>query len=107
MKYPVLVWPFLRVSGMALYPFIVVQQAYMKHNAVIIRHETIHLKQAQELLIIPFYILYLLNYLFNLLIYRNHNRAYLNIIFERETYRYEGDAGYLSRRKLYQWLSCL
>ncbi|WP_462267247.1 hypothetical protein [Mucilaginibacter sp.] len=104
MKYPVLVWPFLKVSGMALYPFIVVQQADMKQDAVIIRHETIHIKQAQEMLVLPFYLLYLLNYLFNLLIYRNHNRAYLNIIFEREAYRYEGDAGYLARRPFWGWL---
>lgn len=88
---------------MALYPFIVVQQPAMKTDAVLIRHETIHLKQAEELLIIPFYLLYLLNYLFNLLRFRNHDKAYMHILFEQEAYRYEHTPNYLKNRRLWAW----
>ena len=66
MAYPVLVIKQLKVSGMAVYPFILVQNPAGVHDPVLIRHETIHMKQAQEMLVIPFYLCYLLNYLFNL-----------------------------------------
>ncbi len=105
MKYPVVVLPFLRVYGMAVYPFIAVRYLQGKYDAVLIRHETIHLKQAEELLIIPFYLLYLLNYLINLCIYRNHDKAYRHIIFEQEAYRFENDAAYLKRRRFWAWLT--
>ncbi|QJD98339.1 hypothetical protein HH214_07945 [Mucilaginibacter robiniae] len=93
----------LKVSGMAVYPFILVQKPTDAHDPVIIRHETIHMKQAEELFIIPFYLLYLLNYLFNLYKYRNHDQAYLNIVFEREAYRCERDSTYLQHRRLWAW----
>ena len=105
MKYPVVVWPFLKVSGMAVYPFIAVQKAAMKTDRVLIRHETIHMKQAQELLIVPFYVLYLINYLLNRYKYGEHNKAYLNIVFEREAYHYEANPDYLSRRRFWAWMS--
>lgn len=105
MKFPlVIVCPKMKVSGMALFPFILVKHKEYKHDAILIRHETIHLRQEIELLIIPFYILYLLNYLINLLKYRNHDKAYFNIAFEREAYRHEGDPKYLSKRALWSWI---
>ncbi|TAH03378.1 MAG: hypothetical protein EAZ15_03400 [Sphingobacteriales bacterium] len=82
-KYPIIFAPFMHVSGMALFPFIVLSKKKFIHNPQIIRHEIIHLKQQLELLILPFYALYLLNYLVNLLKYKNHNKAYLNIVFEQ------------------------
>lgn len=106
MPYPVIVVRKLKVSGMAVYPFILVQKPADVHDPVIIRHETIHLKQAEELLIIPFYLLYLLQYLFNLYKYRNHDRAYMNIVFEKEAYRYEYDTTYLQRRRFWAWRFC-
>lgn len=103
MKYPTVVVPFLKVSGMALYPFILVNKKAAVSNKVLINHETIHLKQQAELLVIPFYLLYLLNYLCNLFIYRRHNKAYQNIVFEREAYRNERDLTYNSTRALWAW----
>ena len=103
MSYPVIVVPFLNVDGMALFPFVLVKSRKLKHDAVLIRHETIHLNQAAELLVIPFYLLYLFNYLLNWLKYPNHYRAYYEIIFEREAYRNEHDINYLKTRKLWAW----
>src|SRR6218665_1729777 len=100
MSYPVIVVPFLKVSGMALYPFILVNNKQARYDKVLINHETIHLKQEAELLVLPFYVLYLLNYLVNLWSYRNHNEAYRNIIFEREAYRNEHDMLYIKKRRL-------
>ena len=71
----------------------------------LINHEKIHLVQQLELLLIGFYVLYLLNYIVNLVKYRNHASAYQNIVFEREAYASESDLGYLKRRSLWQWRS--
>lgn len=94
----------MRVGGMALFPFILLKDAAFKHDAVFMNHERIHLRQQLELLVLPFYILYLINYLFNLLRYKDHNKAYLNIVFEREAYTNEYDPNYLSRRKFCTFL---
>jgi len=102
-KYPVIVVPFLKVAGMALFPFILVSDKRYINDETLIRHETIHLKQELELLIIPFYLLYALSYLINLLIYRSHNKAYEEIFFEREAYHNEHNAAYLVNRKPWAW----
>jgi hypothetical protein len=88
---------------MALFPFILVNNKSLLSDAVVLNHERIHLKQQAELLVIPFYVLYLINYLANLVKYRNHNKAYLNIVFEREAYANEADMNYLKSRKGYCW----
>lgn len=108
MSYPyVVVVPSLNVNGMALFPFILISREADRHDAVLINHERIHLRQQAELLVLPFYILYLLNYLVNRLRYKGHHQAYLNICFEREAYRKERDVGYLERRKWYSWVAYL
>ena len=66
-------------------------------------HEFIHLRQQLELLIVPFYILYLLNYLVNLVYYQNHFLAYKNIAFEREAYENDANPAYLIKRKFASW----
>lgn len=105
MKLPIIiVAPFLKVSGMAIFPFILVKHRDLKNDTVFIRHEAIHLRQELELLIVPFYIFYLTNYLINLIRYRDHEKAYINIIFEREAYARETDNDYLKQRRFWSWL---
>jgi hypothetical protein len=103
MKYPIIVVPLLRVSGMAIFPFILVSNTAAVNDQTLIYHEKIHLRQQAELLIIPFYILYLLNYLINLTVCRKHKQAYLNIAFEREAYQNEANSTYLKNRKWFSW----
>lgn len=104
MKFPILHFSFLPADGMALFPFILLKKARYKQDKEFINHEKIHLVQQLELLLLGFYILYLLHYVYNLLKYRNHNQAYLNIVFEKEAYAMESDVDYLQKRKLWQWL---
>ncbi|MDE6535355.1 MAG: hypothetical protein K2K82_05020 [Muribaculaceae bacterium] len=66
-----------------------------------INHERIHDAQQRELLYIPFYILYLLEYLVRLIQFRNHKKAYYGISFEREAYANDRDFGYLANRRLF------
>lgn len=103
MHFPIIYAPFLRVNGMALFPFILVRHKHLKQDSILINHEKIHLRQQVELLVIPFYLLYLLNYLFSLAKYKNHHQAYFNIVFEKEAYAMETDRTYLNRRKLFAW----
>lgn len=101
--YPVLVIPSLPANGMALFPFILVNTKKLKFDEVIIRHEIIHLRQQIELLVLPFYFFYLLNYLYNRTVYKDHHKAYLNIVFEREAYANDAFPDYLKRRKFFSW----
>lgn len=67
----------------------------------LINHERIHTAQMRELLYLPFYLIYLTEWVFRLVTKEN---AYLNIGFEREAYRHEHDPHYLERRKHYAWV---
>lgn len=96
--------PKLRVAAMAIYPFILIQKNSYKNEAVLVNHEKIHHRQQLELLIIPFYFIYLLHYLYNLLKYRKHRTAYLNIVFEKEAYAEQQNLSYLGRRKWLAWI---
>jgi hypothetical protein len=104
MKPFILVVPFMRADGMALYPFILIRKEAFKNDQVLIRHERIHLKQQLEMLILPFYLLYLLNYLLNRIRLKNHNKAYLNIVFEKEANANEVNPAYLRQRSFWAWL---
>lgn len=84
---------------MALFPFLLFRNHQLSADAVILNHELIHHRQQVELLIIPFYILYLINYLINRWRYSGHAAAYRNIIFEREAYAHENNLQYLQHRK--------
>ncbi|HYV92282.1 MAG TPA: hypothetical protein VE978_10880 [Chitinophagales bacterium] len=92
----------LHMRGMALYPFIILRDKKFLDDPVIMNHERIHHRQEVELGIIPFYVLYLLNYFVNSLRYPTRYEAYRNIIFEREAYSNEADFDYLNKRK---WFS--
>src|SRR4028118_1616984 len=90
---------FIPARGMALFPFILIKYREDMKNKRLIRHELIHIKQQLELLVLPFYFLYLLNYVWNRLKGRGHNSAYLNICFEREAYDNDANENYLNIRK--------
>ncbi len=96
-------WLFYLLSnpprGMALFPFVLLKYSKDKQNLVVLNHEKIHLRQQLELGILPFYVLYLANYLVNRFLYSCHDQAYRNICFEREAYCHESDLSYLQNRK--------
>jgi hypothetical protein len=91
---------FFRIGGITLFPFVIVRHPSKK----LINHETIHIQQQLELLVIPFYILYGLMYLFNYIKYRDINKAYYAIPFEKEAYANEEDYDYIQKRRLYSWI---
>lgn len=92
-------------SGLTIYPFIILKNKLLKNNAVLINHEKIHIKQQKELLWIFFFIWYFSEYIVKLIQYKNHNKAYRNISFEKEAYKNEVNLNYLIDRKKYNFLN--
>ena len=68
-----------------------------------VNHELIHVAQQRELLYIPFFIWYGIEWLVLCVRYRDRIKAYYNIRFEKEAYRHQGDLSYLKHRKHYRY----
>lgn len=64
-----------------------------------LNHELIHAAQQKELLYLPFFLWYGIEWFVLLLKYRDRTEAYRHIRFEEEAYRHQDDLGYLKRRK--------
>ncbi len=94
---------YLGISGITLFPFILLRDRSLKVDKRIMNHERIHIRQQVELLVLPFYVLYLIEYAIGLIKYRNRKNAYMNISFEREAYQHDADMDYLKKRKLWGW----
>ena len=72
-----------------------------KGKKILLNHEKIHLKQQVELLIIFFYLWYGIEFTVRFFQYKNWDKAYRNISFEREAYENEKDFEYLKKRKIW------
>lgn len=99
-----MVFRWVPYSAMAVWPLILIKKEELRNNTNLIHHEKIHHRQQLELLIIPFYLLYLVNYLYNLLKYREHYKAYREIIFEREAFANDSDMDYLKKRPWFSFM---
>ncbi len=96
-----------RFVGVTIWPFIVMRSKELRLDEVFINHEKIHIRQQVELLVLPFFLWYAIEYVCRLFQYRDAYKAYLNISFEREAYTREKDADYLKQRKFWSFLSYL
>ena len=104
MRYWSVTFKGLPANAMALFPFMLFKDPKQKGHPILVNHEKIHFIQQLELLILPFYLLYFIFYLINLIRFRDHHKAYLNISFEKEAYANERNINYLPNRGLYSWL---
>ncbi len=92
-------------TGLTIYPFVFLKHPKLKSDITLINHERIHLRQQLELLIVPFYIIYVIEFLIRLLQYKAWKKAYRNISFERECYLNESNLDYLKTRKLWAFVT--
>lgn len=82
---------------------------FAKHDMAltpeVMNHESIHTAQIRELLWVPFYLIYIAEWLWQLCRHRfDGYRAYRSISFEREAYSRQSEPGYLLRRPPFaQW----
>lgn len=93
--------------GITLFPFIIVSERTLKQNPIMINHEKIHIRQQAELLILPFFIWYGIEFLVRLVVCKDRNKAYRNISFEREAYSNEKDLNYSKKRPFWIFLRYL
>ncbi len=90
--------------GLTIWPFIILREGYLRSDDALINHERIHLRQQVELLLVPFYICYMTEWLLRSLWYRDRYKAYRNLSFEREAYFNEGNSEYLQQRKPFSFI---
>ena len=93
--------------GLTVFPFVFIKYAFDSGNKVLVNHEKIHIRQQLELLILPFFVWYFVEYAVRLLQYKNANLAYRNISFEREAYANEINLNYLETRTYFRFLNYL
>ena len=98
-------FPLHDYRAITLFPFVFYKGEPLTDREL--RHETIHLYQQLFLLIVPFYLLYLLFWLFALLRHRNWYRAYRAIPFERSAYRLESQPLIPVKTMAFHWLRCI
>lgn len=95
------------IRGITLFPFIILKERYdnnynVRRKEVLINHETIHIEQQKELLVLPFYVFYILEWFLKFFVYGT--KAYKNLSYEREANKFEDDLTYLDRRKRYAFV---
>lgn len=94
-------------TGLAVFPFVFLKHKSFKGDCILMNHEKIHLRQQLELLILPFYIFYTIEFLVRLIQYKNWYLAYKNLSFEREAYYNEFNLNYLKQRRIWQFIKYL
>ena len=92
---------FGQISGISLCPFGIYINSHS--SASTLNHEKIHWRQQLEMMILPFYLWYLTEFLIRR-IFKPRKDAYLSISFEREAYARQDDLDYLKFRKPYSWI---
>lgn len=93
--------------GFTAFPFVFVKFRLDKENEIFVNHEKIHLRQQRELLVIPFFIWYFLEFFVRLVQFRNTDLAYRNISFEREAYANEKNIDYIRNRTFFRFTKYL
>ena len=93
--------------GFTFFPFVFLSDEKDKSHTILLNHERIHIRQQLELLIIPFFIWYGLEFLLRYFQFRDRREAYYNISFEREAYTNEKDLYYLKKRPFWGFIKHL
>ena len=91
--------------GLTVFPFVFLKQREYGSDDVLLNHERIHLRQQLELLVLPFFVWYSLEFLWHFLVKRDVKSAYYSISFEREAYANEKDLHYLKQRSFWRFLN--
>jgi len=93
-----------KFTAMAIYPFIISKLKKAELGDEVLLHERIHFRQQLEMLYVPFFVCYYMEYMFRWVKHKNRYEAYRNISFEREAYTHQANSGYLRSRKPYHWI---
>lgn len=91
--------------AMTVFPFIFVRKDRRgRYTSTVHRHEKTHALQQRELLLLPFLVLYGLEWIIKLPLCRfDRQRAYRSISFEQEAYATQNEIDYNMIRRNYAW----
>lgn len=92
-----------KAEAITIFPFIFLRRKGLKTDPILLNHERIHLLQALELLILPFYLWYIVEFGIRFIQFREFDKAYRNISFEREAYSNQRNTNYLRERNLWSF----
>ncbi|MCA0133265.1 hypothetical protein [Winogradskyella alexanderae] len=92
-------------TGIALFPFLILKSKKLITDDVLLNHEKIHLRQQLELLVIPFYAIYVLEFVIRFYKTKNWHGAYRAISFEKEAYTNEANLYYLKKRRIWGFIN--
>ncbi len=92
---------FINIRAITLFPFIFIRDEGEEN---LIRHESIHIQQQLELLVVGFYLWYVIDFIVQYFKTRDTQLAYYSIIFEKEAYDNQHDENYLYSRRLWEFL---
>ena len=88
-----------QATAITIWPFIFTDS----DRDVVIRHELIHIRQCNELLVLGFYLIYFFDFLRALVKHKDKILAYQMIRFEQEAYDMQDDVNYYITRKHFAW----
>lgn len=92
-------------KAMTIGSLIFVRKSFVLGSADI-NHETIHWEQQKEMLIIPFFIWYIIEFAIKYIYYGfKWHKAYRSISFEREAYSNQENITYLNNREPFAWIN--
>lgn len=90
--------------GITFFPFVFLVDKEDKENPFFVNHERIHIKQQLEMLILPFFVWYSIEFVFRWIQFKDKHIGYRNISFEREAYKNEKDLCYNKQRPFWGFL---
>lgn len=88
------------IYAITIWPFVFIRD---EGNEITINHESIHIKQQEELFVLPFYLLYFWEWIRGRMKGLDGPKAYREISFEKEAYGNQKDSEYLSTRQKMAW----
>lgn len=94
-------------DGIVLFPFIIFSDKKYYENQQVMNHERIHVRQVLELFIIPFYLIYVTEFLIRRCSSKSKYEAYRKISFEQEAYSNDHNQDYLKQRSPYRFTKYL
>lgn len=112
----------MKIGGISLFPFVILRENLLLEEDYwrfkrrrVVNHETIHFEQALEMLVIPFYVWYVVEWTCKAIqgrfkkvtTYKTGETAYKRLSFEREAYLNEYNFNYRAERNPYGWIKYL
>lgn len=102
-------FPLKGFLAMAIWPFVFIRKDCSRiFSEKDERHETTHILQQKECLLIAFFVVYCIEWIVKLpFCLFNTDRAYMSVSFEQEAYEHELEVGYNNVRRHFAWIRYL